>query len=237
MLIIWTDARSSAGGFRLGPVGDAVGCHVELTHSEFSAAPKLAYGRSVAEDPPPPATGPRAPSNPIGSSMAEAEFPKRLQLPRILERRRAPADFQFGATDEETGNEIETSDSPANEAYMRRHRGGETNTDATFGLRKIRRRPQKPVDEIATLIQGLTYGEMIELSEVMWTNRPNGLAVTLENLPELFHRWSTSRAAAAYNGAPCERHLAKGRRKSSEILTGSTWAGADRPGRVPEAGP
>jgi hypothetical protein len=134
--------------------------------------------------------------------MVEGEFSKRLQLPRTLERRRAPGDFQLGATDEETHNEVETSDSPANEAAMRGHRGGERNTDTTFGLRKIRRRPQKPLDEIATLIQGLTYGEMIRLSEAMWANRPNGLAVTLENLPELFHRWSTSHAAAAHNGAP-----------------------------------
>jgi hypothetical protein len=133
--------------------------------------------------------------------MAEGEFSKRLQLPRILERRRAPGDFQLGATEDETRYEVETSGRPANEADMRGHRGGETNTDATVDPRKIRR-PQKPLDEIATLIQGLTYGEMIELSEAMWTNRPNGLAVTLENLPALLHRWSTSQAAAAHNGAP-----------------------------------
>jgi hypothetical protein len=88
--------------------------------------------------------------------MAEGEFSKRLQLPRILERRRAPGDFQLGATEDETRYEVETSNRPANEADMHGHRGGETNTDATFDLRKIRRRRQKPLDEIATLIQGLT---------------------------------------------------------------------------------
>src|SRR5215831_3887251 len=133
--------------------------------------------------------------------MGEGEFPKRLQLPRIMDRRRAPADFQFGAIDGETGNKVEAY-IPSNEADKRGHRGGETNTDATLGLRKIPQRPQKPLDEIATLIQGLTYGEMIELSEAMWANRPNGLAVTLENLPGMFHRWSGSRAAAAHNGVP-----------------------------------
>jgi hypothetical protein len=126
----------------------------------------------------------------VGSIMAEGEFGKRLQLPQILDRRRAPAD------------EVEASDGVANEADMRGHRGGETNTEATLGLRKIKRQRQKPLDEIANLIQGLTYGEMIELSDAMWTNRQNGLAVTLENLPELFHRWSTSHATAARNGAP-----------------------------------
>ena len=134
--------------------------------------------------------------------MAEGEFSKRLQLPRILERRRAPGDFQLGATEDETRYEVQTSNRPANEADMRGHRGGETNTDAICDLRNIRRRPRKPLDEIATLIQSLTYGEMIELSEALWTNRPNGLLVTLENLPELLHRWSTSQAAAAHNGTP-----------------------------------
>jgi len=136
----------------------------------------------------------------IGSNMVEGEFPKRLQLPRILERRRAPADFQLGASRGGSGSEVEPCESPANEVDMRGHRGRETNTEATLSPRK--RQSPKPLDEIATLIQGLTYGEMIELSEAMWKNRRNGSALTLENLPELLHRWSTSHLAAAYSGAP-----------------------------------
>jgi hypothetical protein len=134
--------------------------------------------------------------------MAEGEFPKRLQLPRILERRRAPAAFQLEATHGESGGEIEASDSPTKEADTRGHRGGETNTEATLSLREAKRQPPLPLDEIATVIQSLTYGEMIELSEAMWKNRPNGSAVTLENLPELLHRWSTSHSASARNNAP-----------------------------------
>ena len=138
----------------------------------------------------------------IGSSMAEDEFPKRLQLPPILQRRRAPADFQLGATYGQSGIDVDPFDSPANEADMRGHRGGETNAAATLSLQKVKRRPSRPLDEIATLIQGLTYGEMIDLSEAMWKNRPNGSEVTLENLPELLHRWSISPLAAGHNGAP-----------------------------------
>jgi hypothetical protein len=134
--------------------------------------------------------------------MAEGEFPKRLQLPRILERPRALAVFQLEATHGESGGEIEASDSPANEADTRGHRGGETNTEATLSQREAKRQPLLPLDEIATVIQSLTYGEMIEFSEAMWKNRPNGSAVTLENLPELLHRWSTSHSASARNGAP-----------------------------------
>ena len=134
--------------------------------------------------------------------MVEGELPKRLQLPRILERRRAPAAFQLEATHGEGASEVEASDSPANEADMRGHRGDKTNTEATLSLREVKRQPPNPLDDIATVIQGLTYGEMIELSEAMWKNRPNGSAVTLENLPELLHRWSTFHSAAAHNGAP-----------------------------------
>ena len=134
--------------------------------------------------------------------MVEGELPKRLQLPRILERRRAPAAFQLEATHGEGASEVEASDSPANEADMRGHRGDKTNTEATLSLREVKRQPPNPLDDIATVIQGLTYGEMIELSEAMWKNRSEGSAVTLENLPELLHRWSTSHSAAAHNGAP-----------------------------------
>jgi hypothetical protein len=134
--------------------------------------------------------------------MAKGEFSKRLQLPRILERPRAPADFQLGATLGQSGIDVDLRDSLANEADMRGHRGSETNVAVNLKLQKVKRRLSKPFDEIATLIRGLTYGEMIDLSEALWKNRPNGSAVTLENLPEMLHRWSTSHLAAAHNGAP-----------------------------------
>jgi hypothetical protein len=63
------------------------------------------------------------------------------------------------------------------------------------------------LDEIATLVQGLTYGEMIERSEAMWKCRAEGSGVTQENLPELLHRWSKSRSVTASDASkemPCE---------------------------------
>ena len=54
-----------------------------------------------------------------------------------------------------------------------------------------------PLDEVATLIRGLTYGEMIELAATMWKSHPEGSAITQDNLPALLHRWSNSRSAAA----------------------------------------
>jgi hypothetical protein len=57
--------------------------------------------------------------------------------------------------------------------------------------------PREPLDEIATLVQGLTYGEMIELSEATWKCQAEGSAVTQDNLPALLHRWSKSRSTTA----------------------------------------
>src|SRR5215470_8735393 len=89
----------------------------------------------------------------IGSSMAEGDFPKRLLLPHILERRRAPADFQLGATHGQSDIDVHPRESAANETTMRGCLSIETNTVATLSLQKIKRRPSTPLDEIATLIQ------------------------------------------------------------------------------------
>jgi hypothetical protein len=50
------------------------------------------------------------------------------------------------------------------------------------------------LDEIALLLLALTYGEMIELADAIWS-APEGTAITKENLPALLHRWSKSRSA------------------------------------------
>ena len=55
---------------------------------------------------------------------------------------------------------------------------------------------RRPLDEMATLIRGLTYGEMIELSEAIWRTQPEGVPITQENLPALLHRWSKTQSAA-----------------------------------------
>jgi len=64
--------------------------------------------------------------------------------------------------------------------------------------RKVEKRlPRRLLDEIASLVQNLTYGEMLELAEVLSKAQPQGLPVTQENLPELLHRWSKFHPATA----------------------------------------
>jgi hypothetical protein len=68
----------------------------------------------------------------------------------------------------------------------------------TVNLRKLEERlSRKPLIEIAILINGLTYGEMIELAEAMWKSQPEGLTITQDNLPALLHRWCKSVAEGA----------------------------------------
>ena len=52
---------------------------------------------------------------------------------------------------------------------------------------------RRPIDEIAALMRGLTYGDMIELAESIWSARPENLDFSKDTLPNLLHRWSSSR--------------------------------------------
>jgi hypothetical protein len=135
--------------------------------------------------------------------MAEDELPKWLPFPRGPDRRPTPPDFRTGASHRVRDIELEASDSlVTNEIDIQSHRSAETNMEATRNLQRLEEQPvQKPLDEIATLVQSLTYGEMMELSEAIWKGQPEGLAVTLENLPALVHRWSKSRSAAAHEAS------------------------------------
>jgi hypothetical protein len=52
---------------------------------------------------------------------------------------------------------------------------------------------RKRLDEIADVVRLLTYGEMMELAESMWSVRPNDAELTEHNLPSILYKWSTSR--------------------------------------------
>jgi hypothetical protein len=85
-----------------------------------------------------------------------------------------------------------------NEIDTTNYRKAEVRTGRYIDLREVGERvPRGPLDEIASLIQGLTFGEMMELAEVLWKVQPEGSAITQENLPVLLHRWSKSHSARA----------------------------------------
>ena len=128
--------------------------------------------------------------------MADVEFPRRPLLRRVLERRPIPDDYRPREADRIHGIELEAPNSRAmNEVGTTNHRKAEMNTRTYINLERL---PRRPLDEIASLVRGLTYGEMMELGEVLWKVQPEGSAVTQENLPELLHRWSKSHSATAH---------------------------------------
>lgn len=51
---------------------------------------------------------------------------------------------------------------------------------------------RNPLDEIATAIRALTYGEMMELAEAIWKTKPES-DITQDALPMMLHKWSGSR--------------------------------------------
>jgi hypothetical protein len=137
----------------------------------------------------------------VEGDVVEVDFPKRAPTSRDLERRPIaddyrPLRYRVGAADPEVAagparNELHTAD----------HRGTGMNTGTSVNLRKLHEQlDRKPLDEIAMLVQALTYGEMVELAEAIWKIQPDGSTVTQENLAALLHRWSKSRSAVVEAG-------------------------------------
>ena len=131
--------------------------------------------------------------------MADVEFPRRILLRRDLERRPIPDHYRPREVHRARGVELEASDSCAiNEIDATNHRKAEGSTETCINQRKTEERlPRRALDEMASLVQALTYGEMLELAEVLWKVQTAGLAVRQENLPELLHRWTKFHSATA----------------------------------------
>jgi hypothetical protein len=123
--------------------------------------------------------------------MGDADL--RSWLKRGLERHPTPADFSFGESRRTTGTE---SNGPAIiENDMQTHRRAEVRTQPALYL-EAPREAATPLDDIAALVQTLTYGEMMEFSEALWKCRTEA-GVTGETLPPLLHRWSANHLASA----------------------------------------
>jgi hypothetical protein len=135
--------------------------------------------------------------------MAEIEFPKRPPTLGEIDRRVA-TDGNRQARNGVGFVRRETIDGAARNGFdTRNHQEVSMNTGTSVNLRKLQEQlDRKPLDEIAMLVQALTYGEMIELAEAMWKVQPEGSAVTQENLPALLHRWSKSRSIPGEDAYP-----------------------------------
>jgi hypothetical protein len=128
--------------------------------------------------------------------MVENALLETSQLMRELDRRLAP-DFQSSESSRSRMTELNVSDTPPlSVADTLSHQKAKASTSRN--LQAIQEEPG-PLDQIANLVLGLSYGQMIELCDAMWNNRPANSPVTQEKLPPLVHRWAKSHASAARN--------------------------------------
>jgi hypothetical protein len=102
-------------------------------------------------------------------------------------------DTPRGRADESRANEGRMGETSVADARAADLTPSTMTPSTVVNLRKLQETlARKPLDEIATLVHGLTYGEMIEMAEAIWKTQPEGLVITLDNLPALLHRWSKS---------------------------------------------
>ena len=132
--------------------------------------------------------------------MADVIFPKPVPAPRELDTRPIAGDYR-----PKRMRLFDTSDT-ASESYY----GGELHdqdySEASLEISgdvSLHRREDElsrnrlllgrnRLNEIATLMRSLTYGEMIELAQAIWNIRPEGEEVDQHNLPMMLHLWSTA---------------------------------------------
>ncbi len=127
--------------------------------------------------------------------MAEERLPKVFAKSRGREIA-TPSDFKVRGTSQIRDAEFDTLDDPEmNEVDLPHFRRAEAKTELTRRDHGADQPARHPLDEIATLLQRLTYGAMMQLSDALWKNQPDGVAVTEANLPALLHRWAKSHSA------------------------------------------
>jgi hypothetical protein len=124
--------------------------------------------------------------------MADVIFPKRAPTPRELDTRPIPSDYRprsvrllgTNTTQSESYNGDELTDQNYSEVSI--EISGRVNLPTPDAFDRDR------LNEIATLVRTLTYGEMMELAHAIWKIRPEGAEIEQYNLPMMLHLWSTS---------------------------------------------
>jgi hypothetical protein len=123
--------------------------------------------------------------------MADVMFPKQPPMPRELDTRLISDDYRprrARASSDADGENYQTD-----ELYEQSYAEASAEISSQVNLRKLEHQlSRNPLDEIATMVRALTYGEMMELAQAIWKIRPEGKGVDQNSLPMLLHRWSTS---------------------------------------------
>jgi hypothetical protein len=114
--------------------------------------------------------------------MIDVIFPKRAPSPRERDTRPMPSDYR--------PKQLRAVGAGDNDYYDDEPAGGLP--DLGINLHKLEDElTRNRLNEIATLVRSLTYGEMMEFAQAIWNIRPEG-TIDQQSLPMMLHLWSTS---------------------------------------------
>ena len=125
--------------------------------------------------------------------MADVMLPKHAPMPRELNTRTILNDYRPKRERMLASSDIDGENYEIDEFYE--HNGSEaaTGISSQVNLNRLEHElTRDPLNEIASMMRALTYGEMMELAQAIWKIRPEGEGVDQDSLPMLLHRWSTS---------------------------------------------
>ncbi len=124
--------------------------------------------------------------------MADVMFPKRAPTPRELDTRPVPSDYRPRRARVLAPGDVDSEIYSADEPREPNH-ADTTEISSQVNLHKLEQAlSRNPLNEIATMMRSLTYGEMMELAQAIWKIRPEGEGIDQDSLPMMLHRWSTS---------------------------------------------
>ena len=125
--------------------------------------------------------------------MADLMFPKQPPMPRELDSRLISDDYRPRRARVGASSDADGANYQADELHEQSYAEVSAEISSQVNLRKLEHElSRNPLDEIATMVRALTYGEMMELAQAIWKIRPEGEGVDQNSLPMLLHRWSTS---------------------------------------------
>lgn len=132
--------------------------------------------------------------------MVDVIFPKRAPAPRELDARPIAGDYRpkrmrlldASGIDGESYYGDELPDQDYSEASLEISGEVSQHSPEDELSRSRLQLGHNRLNEIATLMRSLTYGEMIELAQAIWKIRPEGEAIDQHNLPMMLHLWSTA---------------------------------------------
>jgi len=124
--------------------------------------------------------------------MADVIFPKRVPTPRELDTRPIPSDYRPKRVRLLDGSSTQSEGYYGDELTNQNYSEASMEISGRVNLPRPDEFGGDRLNEIATLMRTLTYGEMMELAHAIWKIRPDGAEVDQYSLPMMLHLWSTS---------------------------------------------